>query len=661
MADPDPPLPAAPLPDAPHVVVPMCVLGSLGEFDPKTDNISSYLERLQLYFEANSVGDEWKVAVLLTVIGAKTYETLRSLLAPVLPREKSFVELLRVLKKHFDPQPLVIGERFHFYQRSQKTGESIADFVADLRRLSIKCEFGEFLYQALRDRFVCGVKSESLQKKLLTEADLTIKRAQEIGQSIESAERSARDLKVDTTPRMMEPESVNLATSTRTPVSREPCYRCGRRHDASFCKFKEATCHRCGKQGHIAPVCKTASPPPADRGSFRSYQQRQTGGTKWMVAEVEDNEALPLFVLRGDPPQPPILVTMSLNKAPVNLELDTGAAVTVMSEGEFRQWFPDQSLDRSPVQLKTYTGEPMMIIGATEVEVAYQDQESKTLSLVVVEGKGPSLLGRNWLQHFTLDWNSIKTVLLEKDALRQLLLEHEEVFSDELGTITPGKAKLAVSPSAVPRFHRPRPVPYALKPLVEQELDRLKRELRTRFNLLRPDREAEVARKQAQQKAGHDRHSAARQFAVGDLVMERNFRSGPDWVPATVVARLGPLSYLLESADKQLWRKHVDRVKARTVFPVSHSQPSSESESTWESVGSGPARPVEATMVSQPAGDSDLAAETLPEPEQLPQIASEEETATSSETLAATDGTTVETRRYPPRDRQAPNFYRPDV
>ena len=252
-----------------------------------------------------------------------------------------------------------------------------------------------------------------------------------------------------------------------------------------------------------------------------------------MEAEVEDNEALPLFVLRGDPPQPPILVTMSLNKAPVNFELDTGAAVTVMSEGEFRQWFPDQSLDRSPVQLKTYTGEPMMIIGATEVEVAYQDQESKTLSLVVVEGKGPSLLGRNWLQHFTLDWNSIKTVLLEEDALRQLLLEHEEVFSDELGTITPGKAKLAVSPSAVPSFHRPRPVPYALKPLVEQELDRLKRELRTRFNLLRPDREAEVARKQAQQKAGHDRHSAACQFAVGDLVMARNFRSGPDWVPAT--------------------------------------------------------------------------------------------------------------------------------
>ena len=49
------------------------------------------------------------------------------------------------------------------------------------------------------------------------------------------------------------------------------------------------------------------------------------------------------------------------------------------------------------------------------------------------------------------------------------------MFSDELGTITPFKAKLSVSSSAEPRFHRPRPVPYALKPLVEQELERLEK------------------------------------------------------------------------------------------------------------------------------------------------------------------------------------------
>ena len=46
MVDPELPLPAALLPEVPHAVVPMWTLGSLGEFDPKMDNISSYLERL---------------------------------------------------------------------------------------------------------------------------------------------------------------------------------------------------------------------------------------------------------------------------------------------------------------------------------------------------------------------------------------------------------------------------------------------------------------------------------------------------------------------------------------------------------------------------------------------------------------------------------------
>ena len=66
-------------------------------------------------------------------------------------------------------------------------------------------------------------------------------------------------------------------------------------------------------------------------------------------------------------------------------------------------------------------------------------------------------------------------MLLESDALRRLLQEHSSVFTDELGAITPIKAKLEVSPTTTPKFKRPRPVPYALKPLVEQELDRLEK------------------------------------------------------------------------------------------------------------------------------------------------------------------------------------------
>ena len=51
----------------------------------------------------------------------------------------------------------------------------------------------------------------------------------------------------------------------------------------------------------------------------------------------------------------------------------------------------------------------MNMLGAFQVEVSYRDQGPKLLSLKVVRGSGPALLGRNWLGHFVLDWSTIKS------------------------------------------------------------------------------------------------------------------------------------------------------------------------------------------------------------------------------------------------------------
>lgn len=51
------------------------------------------------------------------------------------------------------------------------------------------CEFGDHLNEALRDCFVCELKSGVMQKCLLPEVDLTLHRAVEIAQGIEVAEQ----------------------------------------------------------------------------------------------------------------------------------------------------------------------------------------------------------------------------------------------------------------------------------------------------------------------------------------------------------------------------------------------------------------------------------------------------------------------------------------
>ena len=174
----------------------MSSIGKIEEFKPEEEAITAYLERMELFFAAaNGIKEEKKVTVFLTVVGATTYTLLRDLVSPAKPKEKTFEELTVVLKKHYEPTRIVIAERFYFHRRGQQPGESIAQYVAELRRLAIHCEFAGYLEDALRDRFVCGIRSESIQRSLLTEKDLTLARAIELAQGMEAAEKNAQCFK----------------------------------------------------------------------------------------------------------------------------------------------------------------------------------------------------------------------------------------------------------------------------------------------------------------------------------------------------------------------------------------------------------------------------------------------------------------------------------
>ena len=73
----------------------------------------------------------------------------------------------------------------------------------------------------------------------------------------------------------------------------------------------------------------------------------------------------------------------------------------------------------------------------------------------------------------------------------------------------------------------------------------LKRQIRTRFTLLKPDLTKVVQDKQQRQKENHDLHtSKLRHLSEGDSVLIRNFRGGRErWTNGTVEKRLGPVTY----------------------------------------------------------------------------------------------------------------------
>lgn len=143
----------------------MATHGSVGEFVNTQEDWSSYVERLQQYFVAKDVkAAEKQRAILLSTVGGSTYQLIRNLLAPRKPTDVTFVQIVDAVQGYHQPKPSIIVQRFNFHSRSRRSGETISAFVAELRKLSEHCEFGDTLNDMLRDRLVCGISDQRIQR-----------------------------------------------------------------------------------------------------------------------------------------------------------------------------------------------------------------------------------------------------------------------------------------------------------------------------------------------------------------------------------------------------------------------------------------------------------------------------------------------------------------
>ena len=456
----------------------VATIGKIEEFDGTKENWQQYVERLGFFFAANGIDTaEKKRSVFLFVIGPSTYKILRNLVAPTHPGEKEYDVLVDLLSKHFKPTPSEIVERCKFHSRFRRPGESVATFVAELRSLSEFCNFGDTLEVMIRDRLVCGINDDAIQKRLLSEPDLTYSKSVEIAQNMEMAAQNVKELKTKS-------EQPNTSQSRSVPdvnkISDSPgttkkkfavtCYRCGKTgHTAPSCRVSRLiVCHQCGKRGHLQKACKSQPKTPGTVKT-RGYKQVRR------VQDEEDEEE-PMYHVRlhGSIKSPPILVKLTVDDCLLKMELDTGASMSIMSAATFHELWPGRNLDSTDVRLQSYSKEPIPVVGCCYVNLRYKGQSVEKVPLIVVEGSGPSLLGRDWLTRIQLDWKQINHV--QAAGLHGVLDRHSDVFQEGLGTMKGFTAKIYVDPKATPSFNPARSVPYALRDKVEQELVRLTEE-----------------------------------------------------------------------------------------------------------------------------------------------------------------------------------------
>ena len=76
------------------------------QFDAESEDIESYLDRLQKYFKAYDIADDEddaakRRAILLTSIGSNCFQVLKDLAFPDAPNTKTFAQLVTLLREHF--------------------------------------------------------------------------------------------------------------------------------------------------------------------------------------------------------------------------------------------------------------------------------------------------------------------------------------------------------------------------------------------------------------------------------------------------------------------------------------------------------------------------------------------------------------------------------
>lgn len=233
-------------------------------FDETVSSWSTYRIRLEAYFEGNEITDSAKRrALLVSSLSDNVVRRLQGRLSTVSVNSRTYEQIVEYLEEQYNPQVNETAASFSFFMRKQQEGESVREYISDLRRLAKHCNFGDSLNRMLRDRIVCGIRDDDARRCLLTHKKLTVEEAEEFAIASEKALNDVRDMREGLPETTV--SSTNVLQSQRgrrhwtqwgnNEAGRQACDRCGGPHATRTCRHRNARCYHCGIKGHLAKVC----------------------------------------------------------------------------------------------------------------------------------------------------------------------------------------------------------------------------------------------------------------------------------------------------------------------------------------------------------------------------------------------------------------------
>ncbi|XP_011859929.1 PREDICTED: uncharacterized protein K02A2.6-like [Vollenhovia emeryi] len=322
---------------------------------------------------------------------------------------------------------------------------------------------------------VFGLQSRRIQACLLETKDLTFKKALEVATAMELTDKDVTQLqsgtaavdyvnsKVATTPKKgkttgnKKPSNAKYKrpnSNSKTSNNNTVCFRCGGNHLAPKCTrtlSKNVDCRHCGIKGHLQKVCM-------------KKEKEQT------------NQLDEILQIQGEQTKyrEKFYTMLWINNRKVSFEVDSGAAVTVVSQDFLQSLLPNIQLMKSDLQLVTYCKTVITVIGYARVNVRYR-QVTKTLNIYVSKTRKEPLMGREWIRQLNVQLlDSLLALSLSTEReLQTILQKYEAALDPTSAKIREIQARLTLKKNTSPIFLKSRKMPFNLMPLVDKEIDKL--------------------------------------------------------------------------------------------------------------------------------------------------------------------------------------------
>lgn len=500
---------------APIVQATPTMIGSIDVFHVGK-SFSNWVERFEILCALHNVAADTKRSWFISLSGEEVFDEIKLLFPKQEVNTLAYDDIIKKLKSRFDRTEPALMHRYKFYNRSQGPSESSENFVLAVKLLAENCNFKTFKDEAVRDKLILGLRDKVLQQKLLMEEDIALDTVEKTIISTELAGKRAKDIIENSDSevlsikhrlgRKQQEENNNKrehksnyrsrsVSSERGNNSKEKnSYRMSR-DTKQWGSHSNAVCNLCKRRGHIRKNCWFLNKKNTVKFLEQEDQETEQETTPPVVDKFnrmnlqdsgEDSD-INCMKISGSDESNACLVEATVNGRQLIMEIDTGSAVTVISEYLYKKMFSSLLLSGCNKKLVVVSGAKLEVVGQFLAHFLLNGRKAEGRLIVLkTSSEFKPLLGRDLMGTFFPNWKNnfttatiVKNLQIEskhEEAISMLKKKYSSVFSNDLSQPISGfEADLVFKPNQ-PIFRKPYQVPYKIKEKFLDHLDGLERQ-----------------------------------------------------------------------------------------------------------------------------------------------------------------------------------------